>query len=221
MNALNITQSHFNRANKHFVDNGNVYREGDQLFRMGDKLDRIYVVNSGVVKLFTITESGEEHIVRFCMPGDLLGLEALGDGVSKTNTMVLSIANVSTVPLASMMDNDSEYDLGSLMERIANTLNQETEHCMIISQATAGRRVAWFLSQYAEKLARRGLIADNFDMPMTRSEIGLYLGLAVETVSRELAKLCKRGILHKQLKHIEILDFASLKTVAQNTHALH
>lgn len=198
-----------------------VYYEGSRLFRMGDRLDRIYIVNSGVVKLFTVTESGEEHIVRFCMPGDLLGLEAFSGGISQTDAMILDIANVSAVPLSTILQVNSEIDLAELMERIAKTLAKETEHCLMISQATAARRLAWFLSEFAEKLAGRGLVSNAFDMPMTRSEIGLYLGLAVETVSRELAKFCKKGILYKNLKHIEILDMDALHAVAKSSSALH
>jgi CRP/FNR family transcriptional regulator len=209
------------KASGHIIPEGTVYREGEHLFRMGDKLDTIFMVNSGVVKLFTISESGEEHIVRFCMPGDLLGLEVLTDGVSKTNAHVLDIANITALPFSAIMMNKDAYDLGALMERIATALSQENEHCMIISQATASRKVAWFLCDFADKLAKRGLIADIFDMPMTRSEIGLYLGLAVETVSRELAKFSKKGLINKHLKHIEIADMDALRAIATASSALH
>lgn len=198
-----------------------VHRENTQLFRMGDRLSGIYIVNSGILKLFTITQSGEEHIVRFCMPGDLLGLEALSDGISKTNALVLNIANVSFLSLQSIMSLKSELDIATLMQGIADTLVHETEHCMMVSHATAARRVAWFLCEYAQRLDRRGLVAKTFDVPMTRQEIGLYLGLAVETVSRELAKLAKQGIIERELKHIEIVDTAALNAIAKNSKVLH
>lgn len=195
--------------------NTSVLHEGDLLFRMGDKLDGVYMVNSGAVKLFATTESGDEHIIRFCMPGDLLGLGSLGDGISRTNAVVLDIANVSLIPISTVLSRSDGFNLGAFMDKIATTMGHESEHSLMLSRCTAGRRLAWFLMEFSRGQASRGLSPNKFIVPMIRSDIALFLGLAVETVSRELARLCKQGIVKKNLRHIEILDLDRLRAISE------
>lgn len=200
--------------------NNLVLRESETLFRMGDLVDGVYQVNSGAIKLYTITESGDEHIVRFCMPGDILGLEALADGMSKSNAVVLDITNITFIPMNTILSGKG-LNLSDFMGKVAETLEKETEHSMMLSQCTAGRRIAWFLVEFAENLSKRGMMPSEFLLPMIRADIALYLGLAIETVSRELTQFSKKGLIKKRLRHFEIIDFDALKAISMDSQAFH
>ena len=195
--------------------NAFVIRGGEYLFRMGEQLDGIYMVNSGSVKLFRTTESGEEQIIGFCMPGELVGLDAMSDGVSRSTAIALDTSNISLVPFQTLLNRSEKFDFQSFIHKIGATLNRENDHSLMLSQRTADRRLAWFLIEFSDGLASRGLCPTEFSLPMTRTDIAMFLGLAVETVCRELASLCDRGIVKKNRRRIEILDLAQLRRIAK------
>lgn len=216
MSYLN-NQSAINATNNTYIIDPNtlVIRSGECLFRMGDLLDGIYIVNSGVVKLSRISESGDEQIISFAMPGDYLGLDALSDGISHSTAAVLEISNLTLVPFDKLLDGDSDFDYRSFIHKIGVTLNRENDHTLMLSKCTAGQRLAWFLTEFSDGLANRGLCADNFTLPMTRTDMALFLGLAVETVSRELAHFCKQELINKNLRHIELLNLDRLREIVR------
>lgn len=196
-----------------------VVRKGERLFNMGDQLEGIFVVNSGVVKLSRISESGDEQIILFAMPGDFLGLDALSDGISHSTATVLDICNISLVPFNKLLDGGSDFDYANFIHKIGVTLNRENDHSMMLSKCTAEQRIAWFLTEFSDGLASRGLVAHKFNLPMTRTEIALFLGLAVETVSRELTRFCKMGLINKNLHHIELIELDSLLSIVHGYNA--
>jgi len=216
---MNNVINHFPKAatnSNHGIDpNAFVVRANSFLFRMGEQLDGIYMVNSGAVKLFCTTESGEEHITGFCMPGELIGLDALADGVSRTSAVALDTSNISLIPFKTLLGGGAKFDYSSFIHKIGTTLNRENDHIMMLSQRTADRRLAWFLVEFADGLASRGLSPAEFSLPMTRTDIALFLGLAVETVCRELAALCDAGIVKKNRRRIEILDMEKLRMISK------
>ena len=200
--------------------NSSVFREREILIRMGDELDGVYRVNSGTVKLYQFTEAGEEHIIRFCLPGDIFGLGALADGVSKSNAEVLDIANITFIPRKKILSGEG-FDLPNFISKVTETLSKESEHSMMLSQYTASRRLAWFLVEFSENLSSRGMVGTEFSLPMIRADIAKYLGVAIETISRELTHFCKQGLLKKRLKHFEILDLEALKAISKNAEIIH
>ncbi len=195
--------------------NAFVIRGGECLFRMGEQLNGIYIVNSGSVKLFRTTEAGEEQIIGFCMPGELIGLDALADGVSRSTALALDTSNISLVPFKTLLNNNEKFDLQSFIHKIGTTLNRENDHSLMLSQRTADRRLAWFLLEFSDGLASRGLNPAEFSLPMTRTDIALFLGLAVETVCRELANFCEIGLVAKNRRRIKLLDIPQLRKVAK------
>ncbi len=209
------------RTNKNLAIDPNAFvvRPNSFLFRMGDQLDGIYMVNSGAVKLFCTTETGEEHITGFCMPGELIGLDAMADGVSRTSAVALDTSNISLIPFKTLLNGDTKFDYGTFIHKIGTTLNRENDHIMMLSQRTADRRLAWFLVEYADGLASRGLSPREFSLPMTRTDIATFLGLAVETVCRELAALTEAGIVKKNRRRIEILDMKHLRQISRGDEA--
>lgn len=197
-----------------------VIRSGEFLFRMGDALGGIYLVNSGSVKVSRTTEVGEEQIIGFYMPGQIIGLDALSSAAADQNStsqctaVALEISNVSLLTVDSILANSSNLGSATFMQKIASTFRHENDHSLMLSCCTASRRLAWFITEFSANLDKRGLSPRQFDLPMTRTDIATYLGLAVETVSRELARFCKEGYITKSIRHIEMLDLPRLQAIA-------
>ena len=226
-----VNQTSLGKLNyvQNFDPHAMVIRGGEFLFRMGDALDGVYLVNSGSIKLTRITEVGEEQIIGFYMPGQIIGLDALSghaasdiedrNASSQCSAVALEISNVSLLSVDSILANCSNLDADTFMQKIASTFRHEHDHSLMLSCCTASRRLAWFMTEFSANLDKRGLSPTQFDLPMTRTDIATYLGLAVETVSRELARFCKGELITKSIRHIEILDLAKLQAIANGERA--
>ena len=215
MNHLNSRNS--NRSTNHasVIDpNTFVVRNGECLFRMQDQLEGIYIINSGTVKLSRVSESGDEQIIGFYMSGDLIGLDALADGASHSTATFLETSNITLIPFKTLESGSGEFDYSSFIHQIGRSFNRESEHAMMLSQCTASRRVAWFLISLSDALANRGLKANEFIMTMMRSDIARFLGMAIETTSRELSNLCEKNIIEKDRRYIKLLNIDTLRKIA-------
>ena len=199
--------------------NAFVIREREFLFKMGDQLEGIYRVNSGSVKIFKTTEAGDDQIIRFCTSGDLIGLDGLADGVSRSSVLTLETSNLSLIPFKSILNRDQKFDYPNFIHQLGVNFNHDIEYSMMLSQC-ADRRIAWFLINYSDGLKKRGLRAGEFTVPMKRTDIALYLGMAVETLSRELASFCKRGLVKKYLRNIELLDIDALRKISNGNEVI-
>ena len=193
--------------------NAFVIREREFLFKMGDQLEGIYRVNCGSVKIFKTSEAGDDQIIRFCMPGDLIGLDGLADGVSRSTVETLETSNLSLIPFKTILNRDQKFDYANFIHQLGVNFNHDIEYSMMLSQC-ADRRLAWFLMSFSDALKKRGLKAGDFTLPMKRTDIALYLGMAVETLSRELAAFCKLGLVKKYLRNIELLDIEAIRKIA-------
>ncbi len=215
MNHLNSHAQIKTGSNIRAIDpNPFVIRERKELFGMGDHLSGIYMINSGSVKLTRTTEFGELQIIGFYMPGELIGLDALADGVSLSNAVVMETSNITLIPFETIINTDEKFDYHNFIHQIGISFNRESDHTNMLSNCTAGRRLAWFLTKFSDGLAGRGIRTDEFTLPMKRADIALYLGMADETLSRELAKLCTKGLVKKHMRNIELLDIDQLRKIA-------
>ena len=191
-----------------------IMRKGAQLYRMGEELNGIYLLNSGAIKLYRTTEAGEEQIVGFCMPGELIGLDAMEDGVSRSTAVAMDTSNLTLISFNSLAKNMPGLNFGAIIHKIGATLNRECDHSFILSQRTADRRLAWFLVEFSDSLVSRGLCPTEFSLPMKRTDLALFLGLAVETVCRELANFTEAGWIRKDRRRFVLLDLPMLRKVA-------
>ena len=193
--------------------NALVVSEREFLFQMGDQLDGIYQVNSGCVKLSRSTEDGEKQIIGFYMAGDLIGLDALADGLSHSAAVILETSNISLIPFETILNKGEKFDHHRFIHQLGVNFNHDNDHTMMLSQS-ADRRLAWFITQFSDGLAKRGMLADEFRMPMTSTDLASYLGMALETLSREMGGFCKQGLMNKNNRYIELLDIAYLRKIA-------
>jgi CRP/FNR family transcriptional regulator len=191
-----------------------VIREREELFSMGEHLSGVYHINSGSVKLMRTTESGDLQIIGFYMAGELIGLDALADGVSRTTAVVMETSNITLISFEKIINRDESFDYHNFILQIGASFNRESDHTKMLSQCTADRRLAWFLIDYSDGLARRGFRAGEFTLPMKRADIALYLGMADETLSRVLTKLSKKCLVKKYMRNIVLLDIEQLRKIA-------
>jgi CRP/FNR family transcriptional regulator len=190
----------------------------EHLFRTGDKPEALYVVKSGAVKLYLMSEDGSEQVVAFYMPGEVLGLDALGTGVHRSSAVVLERASFCVIPLASLEKVPGCHPL--LYKLLSLELVRDHHTIELITKKDAEAKMANFLIGLSERFRARGFSASSFNLSMKRNEIGSHLGLAVETVSRILTRFQEDGLIRVRRRQVEIRNFAGLETLA-GCHAAH
>lgn len=195
-----------------------VIQEGAFLFRAGDRLDGLYRVNSGSVKLYRISEEGEIKIIGFYLQSDLIGLDALADGISRSNAITMDISNISLIPFTTIFHHPKGFDHEGFIHKLGASYNRDMRHSIVLSQLTS-RRLAWFLLEYSDAMAKCHFSPVEFILPMSRTDIALFLGMAVETLSRMFAGLRKQGILSIEHRKVRILEVDSLRKIADGNTA--
>lgn len=195
-----------------------VLHQGDHLFRTGDRINHVYRVIGGVLKSYLLHEDGNEQIIGFHLPGDLIGCDALVDGLAAFSVVALDTSSVAQeFPCApgrdtafnGLMDRQRYASMREEIFRLARLLYME--------RSGTDARLARFLLDYAEAQGSRGYDRLEFHLPMGRKDLACYIGLVPETVSRIFSRLRDRGILRVENNYIRILDHAALTAVASDT----
>jgi CRP/FNR family transcriptional regulator len=185
---------------------------GDHLFRAGDKFESLYVVKTGSVKSYTASEDGGEQVLGFHLSGELLGLSAIESEEHRCSAKVLETSAVCEIPFARL--EELSATIPSLQHQMYRLLSKEigddSEMLTLLGKKNAEERLAAFLMSLSRRYQKRGFSATDFYLSMSRHEIGNYLGLAVETVSRLFTRFQEDGLLKVERKHIELLDLDRL-----------
>jgi CRP/FNR family transcriptional regulator len=192
------------------------YRE--HLFHAGEKPEALFVVKSGTVKLYLMSEDGSEQVVAFYMPGEVLGLDALGTGIHRSSAVVLERASFCVIPLASLERSPGCHRL--LFKLLSLELVRDHHTIELITKKDAEAKMAHFLIGLSERFRARGFSATSFNLSMKRNEIGSHLGLAVETVSRILTRFQEEGLIGVKRRQVQIHNLAALEKLA-GCHASH
>lgn len=191
---------------------------GDHLFRQGDTFQYIYVVKTGTVKTFDPGEDGSEQVLGFHLPGELIGLDAIETGKHHCSAKILETTAVCEIPFNKLEALSSV--LPSLQHQMYRLLSREIGHdedmLTLLGKRNAEERLASFLLSLSSRFQRRGFSPSDFYLSMSRHEIGNYLGLAVETVSRLFTRFQDEGLLIVERKHIQLLDIERLKQILTN-----
>lgn len=190
-------------------------RRHDRLFAVGDRCRYLYAVRSGAVKSWITSACGEEKIVGFHLPGELVGVDALDDGHHSCSAAALETTTLCRVPFEALSGlADTSPGINRQMQRLlGETLAQANELLVILGKKSALERMASFLLNLSKRLKRRGFSHREFSLTMTRSDIGNYLGLALGTVCRLLAELQENGVLSVRRRYIRIHDIDYLRAV--------
>lgn len=189
---------------------------GEFLFQAGAPFHAIYAIRSGSVKSFTATEDGQEQITGFHLPGELVGLDAISSDTHNCSARALETTSVCEIPYSQLEELSSHVP--SLQRQLLRVMSREIlqdEHMMmLLGRKAADERLAAMLMSISNRFKQRGFSPREFHLSMSRNDIGNYLGLAVETVSRLFTRFQADGLLETQRKHVRILDLARLSVLA-------
>ena len=190
-------------------------KAGSRLCSQGEPLDALYVIRSGCIKTFVNDECGNQVVVGFPMKGDLVGADGLCDRIYSSYAVALNDVEVAVIPFRALATLGRALDDFELLLYRAISRELVAEHALrsVIGSLRAEARVARFIAQYADRLRTQGEESRRFTLPMTRQEIGSYLGLTLETVSRSFSGLHDAGLIDVTQREVDILDEAQLKTL--------
>ena len=196
------------------VKNNMSLQKGEFIYRQGDEFTMIVAIKSGSAKLVSNDDQGNEHILSVLLPGELIGFEGLFQ--NKYNCSAIALENLSYCVLPA----DKFEGLCAKVPSIARELLKhsseaisESQSQIIASKSSAEERVAKFLINLSDRLSMRGYSAVQFNITLTRQEMGDHLGLTLETVSRTLKQFQHDGFLNVQRKFIEIKDLQGLRKI--------
>lgn len=188
-----------------------ISRKGEHLFREGEKADAFFVVRSGTVKSYLVTEDGEEQVLGFYLPGDIFGLDNSEDDRRMSSAIALETTSICRFSHAYL----SEKTRGASLLRITSEQMQRDHNLVLmLARKDADGRIASFIDDLAARYWSRGYSGSSFMLTMSRQDIGSYLGLAVETVSRTLTRFQECGVLQVNRREVEILDHDTLRKIA-------
>jgi CRP/FNR family transcriptional regulator len=190
-------------------------QKGEVLFRAGDKFKGIYAVRSGLVKVFATADDGEEQIIGFFLPGEMLGLDAIATQLHACNAVALETSTYCAIPFTKLSEICKEIpELQDQLFRImSRELSVENQMLLTLGKKNSEEKVATFLLTISTRYHDLGFSANEFKLTMSRQEIGNYLGITFETVSRVLGRLQRNGIIKVNRKAIKILDMVALKNL--------
>ena len=184
-----------------------VIPRGDQLFRANESFHALYAVRSGFFKTCLTAEDGRVQVTGFQMAGELLGLDGIGSGHHTVNAEALEDSSVCVLPFSDLEHLAREF--GALQTQLHRIMSREIvrDHgvMMLLGSMRAEERVAAFLLNLTQRLQARGYSASELVLRMTREEIGSYLGLKLETVSRTFSKFQDEGTLEVKQRQITVL----------------
>lgn len=170
---------------------------GDAIYQAGQAFAHVYVLNSGFVKMVNLSADGRDQIVSLKFRGDWLGFDGIADAVHDCDAIAMDTGEVWTLPYDALMAACVRQP--ALMAALHGAMSREIvgdrNSLMSVCTLPADARVADFLRTWAHALAMRGLRTDQILLRMTRAEIGSYLGLTLETVSRALSRLAREGLI--------------------------
>ena len=193
---------------------------GEVLYQAGECFGNLYILNSGFFKIVTLSPDGREQVVGLKFRGDWLGFDGIAGGAYSCDAVAMDTGEVWMIRYDTLLTAcaGSRELLTVLHEAMSREIVRDRDSLMSVCTLPADARVAEFLRHWVESLAKRGLRTDQIALRMTRAEIGNYLGMTLETVSRALSRLARDkviGFASKGRRDVHIPDVAALSAFVQ------
>jgi len=198
------------------VKRGRPLKKGEMLFRQGDPFNSLYALRSGAVKTYNLSDGGEEQITGFHLASELIGLSGMDSQVYPLSAVALETTSVCEIPFERLDDLTATMPQlrKQLMRLMSREIRDDQQMMLLLSRKTADERIATLLINLSARFRARGYSAKSFRLAMSRNEIGNYLGLAVETVSRVFTRFQQQGLIAADGRQVEILDHTQLCALA-------
>jgi CRP/FNR family transcriptional regulator len=188
-------------------------KKGTSVYRAGDRFDALYAVRAGFFKTTVLLEDGRDQVTGFYMGGELLGMDGIGTEKHTCDAVALEDSEVCVIPFGRLEELSREMQ--NLQHHFHKVMSREIvrDHgvMMLLGSMRAEERLAAFLVNLSQRFLARGYSPSEFYLRMTREEIGSYLGLKLETVSRVFSRFQDEGMISVQQKHVRIIDIPRLR----------
>jgi CRP/FNR family transcriptional regulator len=188
-------------------------KRGAALYTAGDAFDTLYAIRNGFFKTSVVSEGGQGQITGFQMAGEILGLDGIGTDRYGCDAIALEDSDVCVIPFSRL--EELARQIPPLQSNFHRLMSREIAHdhsvMMMLGSMRADEKLAAFLLNLSERFTARGYSPSEFILRMTREEIGSYLGLKLETVSRIFSKFQEDGLLSVQQKHVHLAHVDGLK----------
>ena len=190
-----------------------VIKRGTTLFRSGEKFTSLYAIRTGFFKTSVTTEDGRDQVTGFQMAGEIMGLDGIVNDHHTCDAIAIEDAEVCVLPFERIEEISREVK--ALQHHVHKIMSREIvrEHgvMLLLGNMRAEERLAAFLLNLVQRLHARGFSQSDLVLRMTREEIGSYLGLTLETVSRTFSKFADDGLIAVNQRHIQIQNADALK----------
>jgi CRP/FNR family transcriptional regulator len=190
-------------------------RRGEALFRAGDRFQSLYALRLGFLKSTVMSSDGREQVTGFHMAGELVGLDGIGAQIHHCDTVALEDSDVCVIPYERLDEVSAAVPV--LQSHFHKVMSREIvrEHgvMLLLGSMLAEERLATFLLNLSQRFEARGYSRSEFVLRMTRAEIGSFLGLKLETVSRTLSRFAQDGLIEVNQKHLRIVDQDGLRSI--------
>ncbi len=196
---------------------------GEALYFAGDEYRGLCAVRSGSFKTVLTTPDGAEQITGFYLPGELLGLDGLGNDRYRCSAIALETSSVCEIRKEDFkaMCRQVPNLQTQILHLMGDKFSQDQERLLALGQLKGEERIATFLLSMGTRLKTRGFSSTRFNLTMARHDLANYLGLAVETLSRMLSHLQEDGVIAVNRRSIEILDEARIRELAHHECSAH
>jgi len=188
---------------------------GETLYRAGARFENLYAVRSGSLKTTMAHRDGREQVTGLRLAGEALGLDGISTDAHTCSAIALEDSSVCIVPYMALKHMCRE--IGTMQDRLHKLMGEqivrETSQMMLLGSLNADERVAAFLLDVSARNAQRGYSSAEFNLRMTRDDMGSYLGMTLETVSRTLSKFQRLGLIGARGKFIRIVDPDGLRNL--------
>jgi CRP/FNR family transcriptional regulator len=197
-----------------------VVHAGDTVYQAGEHFSHLYVLNSGFFKIVNMSADGREQVVGLKFRGDWMGFDGIAHGQYSCDAVAMDTGEVWVVRYDALLAACSREPalLTMLHEAMSREIARDRDSLMSVCTLPADARVADFLRYWADSLAKRGMRTDQITLRMTRAEIGNYLGMTLESVSRALSKLARDKVIaftEKGRRDVHIPDVGALSAFVQ------
>ena len=191
-------------------------QKGEYLYRASDEFDSVFAIRSGAVKAVSISDKGDEQVTGFYLPGEVVGMDGLADNVYTNSVIALETSSVCEIPFNRLEELSLQIPTlqRHFFQLMSREITQDQQVITLLSKGSAEARIATLLLSISSRNGRRNLSTNDFILPMSRTDIGNFLGLTIETVSRIFTRLQKSNLLAVDKKEITIIDMEALRNIA-------
>jgi CRP/FNR family transcriptional regulator len=212
---LGMTRDEIQSIDGRMVATRHKLARGEQLFQVGDRFEAVYAIWTGFFKTCVSSKDGREQVTGFQMSGELIGLDGIGTRRHEVDAVALDDSQVCVIPYAELQA--LALEVNALQQQFHRLMSREIvrNHCvmLLLGSMNAEERLAAFLLNLTQRQRARGFSGSAIVLRMSREEIGSYLGLKIETVSRTFSKFQANGLLFVRHRQIQVVDPVGLQLI--------